>query len=487
MDAAKFKPIDFKSCLVPCIKILVVDSDLKCLQILSNMLCSLGNEEPTPSVNNFSDPAEELPRPFVTASQASQALSIFEEKKNELDLLVVEVDLPDMEIDEFTEKIRESSNIAYCLMTADNNAFSQSSLACKGATLYLKKPIMVHDLTDLWKFKTPKSKNNRMANENVRGSEEQETDKIVVTNSQECQPFMSKGEQNLQSAKRKEEELHDKGKEQAELLVPLRKQFNWSNDVLTKFMRAINVAGPDASPNQIQQLMNMPEVAIEGISSYLQRYRLFLAKASQVGRPPKTSKKPTSDSNLGQKHGCQINEDNKKCPLFIEKPGETCQYRQIYLCNCMQTFKQGSSGEVSNLEKNIGVPLQVQAVAHNTSGSGKFINYSDLVETFAGTGQVEKTTYGEVFNGEGFVYRVGDIAEQSELSTQLANGMFQQFTPLLSGPLLLPDEKEHGVFGVEAEKFDEILYPPRGTQMFSDQDLNRWLSSFPRNADDAVA
>ncbi|KAK7292579.1 hypothetical protein RJT34_15430 [Clitoria ternatea] len=147
MDAANLKSINFKRCLVPCIKILVVDSDLKCLQILSKMLSSLGYD-------------------VDTASKASEALSIFEERKNELDLLLVEVDLPDMEIGEFTEKIRESSDMPYCLMTADSNVFSKSRIVCYGAQLYFRKPIMIHDLTGLWKLTTQmKNKYKRLSSE----------------------------------------------------------------------------------------------------------------------------------------------------------------------------------------------------------------------------------------------------------------------------------------------------------------------------------
>lgn len=47
----------------------------------------------------------------VTAALASDALSIIEEKKDELNLVLVEARLPDMEIHELTEKIKESSDL----------------------------------------------------------------------------------------------------------------------------------------------------------------------------------------------------------------------------------------------------------------------------------------------------------------------------------------------------------------------------------------
>lgn len=49
----------------------------------------------------------------MTASLAYEALSIVEEMKNELHLALVEVQLPDLEINVLTEKIREISDVPY--------------------------------------------------------------------------------------------------------------------------------------------------------------------------------------------------------------------------------------------------------------------------------------------------------------------------------------------------------------------------------------
>jgi len=49
----------------------------------------------------------------VTASLASEALFIVEEKRNELNLALIEVHLPDMEIGLLTQKIRELSTMPY--------------------------------------------------------------------------------------------------------------------------------------------------------------------------------------------------------------------------------------------------------------------------------------------------------------------------------------------------------------------------------------
>lgn len=47
----------------------------------------------------------------MTATLASDALSIIWDKKNEINLVLVEAQLPDMEIHEFMEKVKESANL----------------------------------------------------------------------------------------------------------------------------------------------------------------------------------------------------------------------------------------------------------------------------------------------------------------------------------------------------------------------------------------
>lgn len=47
----------------------------------------------------------------MTATLASEALSIIRDKKNEVNLVLVEAQLPDMEIYDLTEKMREISDV----------------------------------------------------------------------------------------------------------------------------------------------------------------------------------------------------------------------------------------------------------------------------------------------------------------------------------------------------------------------------------------
>ncbi|GAU40286.1 hypothetical protein TSUD_362660 [Trifolium subterraneum] len=67
-----------------------------------------------------------IPAQVATATLASEALYITGDKKNEINLVVVEAQLPDMEIYELVEKIK-SSNIPSFILTAHDDDTSSIS------------------------------------------------------------------------------------------------------------------------------------------------------------------------------------------------------------------------------------------------------------------------------------------------------------------------------------------------------------------------
>ncbi|PNX87970.1 two-component response regulator ARR11-like protein, partial [Trifolium pratense] len=88
----------------------------------------------------------------ATATLASEALSIIGEKKNEINLVLVEAQLTDMEIYELLEKMK-SSNIPSFIMTAYDDEISSISQALHtGAKWCFRKPVQISDLQQLWRF-----------------------------------------------------------------------------------------------------------------------------------------------------------------------------------------------------------------------------------------------------------------------------------------------------------------------------------------------
>lgn len=422
MDSGKFHSVDLRKyiCPVPGIKVLVVDSNLTFLETVSKLLRKLGYE-------------------VVTASLASEALSIVEAMKNELHLALVEVQLPDLEINVLTEKIREISDLPYFLMTADDNLFHTSRELCNGSQLLLKKPITISDLSSLWNYVIWKREDGKIATR----------------------------EHNLRSEKRTGQYLKIGG-EQSESLVLKRKRLSWTDNSRKVVMGAVELAGITAPPNQRHQHMNVPEFTGEDL--FPQIFDKFFKQANPTQQHGDIH---SSDLNLGSQHVLQTDNDKRHKP----------PNRQMYLCNCMYLHSQrtplaaclfsSSSNPTSTFGQNqLYLSWDPLGFAYYTSAFGGFMNNSKG-ESSADSSQVEK-----VFKEDACDYCVDDLADQNEMdfSTLLANGMCQNFPPLLPVPLLPSDEKKGANFGDEGQQIDEVFYPPNGTQRFSDEDLKIWLS-----------
>jgi DNA-binding response OmpR family regulator len=76
----------------------------------------------------------------VNATLASEALSVIGEKKNEINIVLVEAQFPDMEIYELVDKMKSSNfpSITKALHT--------------GAKWCFRKPVQISDLRQLWRF-----------------------------------------------------------------------------------------------------------------------------------------------------------------------------------------------------------------------------------------------------------------------------------------------------------------------------------------------
>jgi DNA-binding response OmpR family regulator len=88
----------------------------------------------------------------VNSTLTSNALSVIGEKKNEINIVLVEAQLPDMEIYELIDKMK-SSNFPSFIMTAfDDDIPSITKALHTGAKWCFRKPVQISDLQQLWRF-----------------------------------------------------------------------------------------------------------------------------------------------------------------------------------------------------------------------------------------------------------------------------------------------------------------------------------------------
>jgi DNA-binding response OmpR family regulator len=88
----------------------------------------------------------------VNATLASQALSMIGEKKNEINLVCVEAQLPDMEIYELIEKMKSSNILFFVIPAYDVDITSITKTLHTGAKWCFRKPIQISDLPQLRQF-----------------------------------------------------------------------------------------------------------------------------------------------------------------------------------------------------------------------------------------------------------------------------------------------------------------------------------------------
>ncbi|GAU40823.1 hypothetical protein TSUD_349340 [Trifolium subterraneum] len=222
------------------VKVLVVDANSACRAVISKSLLSLGYE-------------------VATATLASEALYITGEKKNEINLVVVEAQLPDMEIYELVEKIK-SSNIPSFIMTAYDYEIPSISKALRtGAKWCFRKPVPISDLQQLWRF--------AVWNRFEPTVSEEVFDywwplSEVVSNGLEYQPSLNTGEQTVESVNGKDN-----------ILLLKTKRCTWTDDLQRKFLDAVQTAGVNARPKTIFDLMDVEGLKKESVANYLKKYR----------------------------------------------------------------------------------------------------------------------------------------------------------------------------------------------------------------------
>ncbi|KAI6702450.1 hypothetical protein NL676_011586 [Syzygium grande] len=244
--------------LVPAgVKVLVVDGDSATLAITSRMLLMFGYK-------------------VLTAKSTGDALSIIQERQDNLDLILTELHLPDADKFEVIEKLGRASNLPVIIMTADNNEGTMLGALLHGASLYLLKPISKFDIRDLWQFSFMR-KRDQMAQ--ITGdSTDQDSSKKGGDDEPESR-LPSIGDKRGEARPRNQEFKEVDGDKEGDLRLPKKTKLTWTNELHEKFVRAIQVIGIDrALPKKILEHMNVPGLRKQSVSSHLQKYRLSVKR-----------------------------------------------------------------------------------------------------------------------------------------------------------------------------------------------------------------
>ncbi|GMH12508.1 hypothetical protein Nepgr_014349 [Nepenthes gracilis] len=239
-------------------KVLVVDYDETCLLLLEKMMQSCGFE-------------------VTKCRYAKEALSVLEDRRNRFDVVVSELQLPDMDGYELLRRIGFDMDLPIIMMSTMDDEDTIRNGIVNGACDFLVKPVRIESIRYLWKYAylTQRKKNgskgvaneSRSCNNFERGSRGGDAEHAFASDV-ECGKCITRSN----------------GRELGELLnhgdsVPPRRKKQrviWTPDLHEKFVAAVNQFGiSKAVPMKILDTINVPGLTRENVASHLQKYRQY--------------------------------------------------------------------------------------------------------------------------------------------------------------------------------------------------------------------
>ncbi|XP_012435685.1 two-component response regulator ARR1 [Gossypium raimondii] len=243
------------------VTVLLVDGDSTCVIILSKMLRSFGYK-------------------VVTTKRATDALCIIRDQQHKIDLVLTEACLHDMDKYELLETIRNISSLPIIVMSTDYDRNAVLGSLFKGAALHLEKPITMDDIKNLWQFTLIKGREINVPIIEAKSCIKE------VSSMESALGVVVDGRRNLRDEKRKrplEVENDKEGDNWDQGSSTLKKpKLIWTNELHNRFLQAIDMLGSEAYPKKILQLMNVPGLRKENVSSHLQKHRLSLKRQQEA-------------------------------------------------------------------------------------------------------------------------------------------------------------------------------------------------------------
>ncbi|XP_021658255.2 two-component response regulator ARR18 isoform X2 [Hevea brasiliensis] len=249
-------------------RILAVDDDPICLKVLENLLRKCQYQ-------------------VTTTNQAIAALKMLRENKNKYDLVISDVNMPDMDGFKLLELVGLEMDLPVIMLSAHSDKELVYKGVTHGAVDYLLKPVRIEELKNIWQHVIRRKKlqpkdQNRSPNQ----------DKPLDGAGGSGQGVSSSGsaDQNGKVNRKRKDQDEDEEEEGEENLheneepgTQKKPRVVWSVELHRKFVAAVNQLGLDkAVPKKILDLMNVEGLTRENVASHLQKYRLYLKRISSV-------------------------------------------------------------------------------------------------------------------------------------------------------------------------------------------------------------
>ncbi|XP_022750306.1 two-component response regulator ARR12-like [Durio zibethinus] len=276
-------------------RVLAVDDDPTCLLLLETLLrrCQYN---------------------VTITSQAVTALKLLRENKNNFDLVISDVHMPDMDGFKLLELVGLEMDLPVIMLSANGD----TKLVMKGITHggcdYLLKPVRIEELQNIWQHVVRRKKFDRKDRYNSGSQDKAYTDSGEAARMGNVDQNGKLNKKRKDQNEEEDEERDENGHDSEDPSTQKEPRVVWSVELHHKFVTAVKQLGIDkAVPKKILELMNVEKLTRENVASHLQKYRLYLKRitclanqqanmAAAVGSADSTYLRMGSLNGLGNFH-----------------------------------------------------------------------------------------------------------------------------------------------------------------------------------------
>lgn len=224
----------------------------------------------------------------VTAcSTAESALAILRSRKDEFDIVLSDVHMPDMDGFKLLEIIQFELSLPVLMMSANSDSSVVLRGIIHGAVDYLLKPVRIEELRNIWQHVVRRDYSAKNSgSDDVDASSPSKRLKTSVSNSKSDEVDRTANEAGSSKARKKPASKKGGAKSSTKEVdkgdmtdASKKPRVVWSAELHAQFVTAVNQLGIDkAVPKRILDLMGVQGLTRENVASHLQKYRLYLKR-----------------------------------------------------------------------------------------------------------------------------------------------------------------------------------------------------------------
>ncbi|KAG2691400.1 hypothetical protein I3843_08G007400 [Carya illinoinensis] len=245
-------------------RVLAVDDDPTCLFVLETLL-------------------RRCQYHVTTTNQAITALKLLRENKNNFDLVISDVHMPDMDGFKLLELVGLEMDLPVIMLSANDDPKLVMKGITHGACDYLLKPVRIEELKNIWQHVVRRKKFDSKDSNN---SGSQDKPHLGIGGGSGSAGTLS--DPNGKLNKKRKDQDEDEDEEHDENVhddpsTQKKPRVVWSVELHRKFVAAVHQLGIDkAVPKKILDLMNVEKLTRENVASHLQKYRLYLKRLNSM-------------------------------------------------------------------------------------------------------------------------------------------------------------------------------------------------------------